>query len=90
MGNTFMVSAGDVKTDDVKVLFADGEHVLEAWMVAHLGGTAKVDNPVFRQQAAEVTHKEFVQAFFAEASEQRLREIGKAVINQHLAGLRKY
>ncbi len=82
--NTFRISTGNAKAVPVMVTFADGEHQLEEWMVAHLGGTEKVDNTVFRQQAAEFTFQDFVAAFFNQAAEEQLSAIGQQIIHQHL------
>lgn len=72
---------------DVNIEFADGWHMIPAWMVPHLGGTDKVLSEESMAAARSVTFEEFNRRFHNAASRETLGGIQKQIISSHLRRL---
>lgn len=74
-----------IETQQIMIRFADGDRILEAYIVEGLGGVETIKN--IAGKLAQRTYKEFLQSFHKTMEKQKLRSIQQQMISNHLGNL---
>lgn len=74
------------ESTDMLIQFSDGEKVLPAWMVTHIGGNVEVEK--VRSELASLIHAEFIKDFFDGVSSNYLSGLQRGIVANHIGRLK--